>query len=97
MKSTVIQINADSVRNQIADTSAPALDPADCQHLPIVDMTGGRVEIIDGYHRIAGMLAYGATTISVVTCDDKDVLADAANAEQPEKQQAAVSAIYAAM
>lgn len=97
MKSTVIQISAEAVRGQVADTSAPALDPADCKCLPIVEIIGSRVDIIDGFHRIAGMLAFGATLVNAVTCDDADVLADAANAENPVKQHAAIDAIYAAL
>ena len=97
MTSTVIQIDAARLMSQVADVDAPSLDPADCRHMPIVEIIGHRVDIIDGYHRIAGMIRAGATVISCVTCDDADVLSDAANPEDSTTQAAAIAAIYAAI
>lgn len=100
MASRKITISAAQVRNAVSGVEAPALDPADCRELqiPVVYvMPDGRVDIVDGYHRIAGMLAYGAESIECVTTDDFDLLADAGNAEQPSVQRAAIEAIYSSL
>ncbi len=88
----------DRLRNTVADVEAPALDPSDCRKLPIIDvLPSGRVDIIDGYHRIAGMVRFGAESIECVTSDDADLLADAADCEDTERQAKAIAAIYASL
>ena len=97
MKVTKVTIAATMLANQVSDTAAPALSLADCHRLPIVEISpSGRVDIIDGYHRVAGMIAAGETTIDCLTCDDDGVLGDAANAEHLDLQAAALDAIYSA-
>lgn len=96
MKVTQIGIEISKLANQVADVSAPALAATDCHRLPIVEiLPSGRVEIVDGFHRIAGMIAAGETIIPCLTCDNEDVLAAAANAEDPVAQLAALKMIYA--
>lgn len=97
MKITKLMIDTAKLASQVAGVSAPALDPTDCRRLPIVEvLPSGRVDIIDGFHRISGMIAWGATTIDCIMCDDSDLLADAANPEDSIKQAAAIDAIYGA-
>ena len=72
---------------------------------PIVELIGDRVDIIDGFHRVAGMVAWArrrglaldSVTVHCVTCDDAALLADAADAEHPEAQRVAIARIYAAL
>jgi len=97
MTVTRISIAASRVANQVADVIAPALAASDCKPLPIVAMLpSGRVDIVDGYHRIAGLIAGGAETIDCLVCDDEDLVAAAGNAEDTTAQQAALEVIYAA-
>lgn len=97
MKVTRITIEASKFVNQVADTQSAPLCQRDCKSLPIVEiLPGGRVDIIDGFHRIAGMIAAGETMIACLTCDDSDILGDAADAENTTRQAAALAAIYSA-
>jgi len=97
MQVTRVMVDANKFASAVADVIAPALHKSDCVRLPIVEiMPSGRIEIIDGYHRIAGMIAAGETTIDCLTCDDAGVLGDASNPERPEQQEIALEAIYAA-
>jgi hypothetical protein len=57
----------------------------------------GKVDIIDGYHRIAGMIAAGETVLPVVVCDDAKLCGIAANAEDTEAQAEALVKIYASV
>jgi hypothetical protein len=57
----------------------------------------GKVDIIDGYHRLAGMLAAGETVLPVVICDDPKLCGIAANAEDAESQAEALATIYASV
>jgi hypothetical protein len=57
----------------------------------------GRVDIIDGYHRLAGMIAAGETVLPVVDCDDAELCGIAANAEDAEAQAEALATIYASV
>ena len=94
---TRMTVPAATLAAEVADTDSAPLAQRDCPALPIVAVSpSGKIEIIDGFHRIAGMIAAGETDIVCLTCDDLDVLGDAANAENPKKQAAALSAIYKA-
>ena len=108
MNATTITITLDQVARHIdAELVAEAspLNPADGVALPIVEIVGTRVDIIDGYHRLAGMIAWarqadlslGSVAVRCATCDDASVLADAANADRPGSQQSAIDRIYAAL
>jgi hypothetical protein len=57
----------------------------------------GKVDIIDGYHRLAGMIAAGETTLPVVVCDNPKLCGIAANAEDTEAQAEALATIYASV
>lgn len=97
MIATKTKIDASKMANQVSGTQAIALCQFDCPMPPVVEiMPSGQVEIIDGFHRIAGMIAAGETQIDCITCDDDDVLAAAANAERPDEQDEALAAIYGA-
>jgi hypothetical protein len=57
----------------------------------------GKVDIIDEYHRLAGMIAAGETVLPVVNCDDAKLCGIAANAEDTEAQAEALATIYASL
>lgn len=96
MASRKITVETSKLALQVEGMCCAPLDACEIRHLPIVEVTPtGRVEIIDGFHRIAGLIAGGATEIECVTSDDADLL-DAA-AEPGAGQQAAIDAIYAAI
>jgi len=99
MRATIINVDATSLVDQVADCcDVPTLSQADCPAMPVVEMRpSGRVEIVDGYHRIAGMIAAGETAITCVTCDDADLLGDIGNAEDPERQAQALNELYSAI
>ena len=97
MNARIITIDAAALRRQVWELvesgEVPPLSKADCPHPPIVDAAG---DICDGMHRVAGMIAAGETAISCVTCDDIDLLGDAADAENPVRQAEALARIYEA-
>jgi hypothetical protein len=97
MRVTAITISAAQLAFEVSDTESAPLNQCDCKQLPIVDVAdSGRVEIVDGFHRIAGMILAGETAIACLICDDDNVIADAANGENAESQERALAAIYAA-
>jgi hypothetical protein len=98
MRVTRLTISSDRLRYMVADVTAPPLAQADCRRAPIVKvLDGGDVEIVDGYHRIAGMIAAGETAIDCITCDNTDLIALAADPGRPERQRRALAAIYRAI
>lgn len=95
MTVTRLTIDASRFASAVSGVTAPALAQSDCRRAPIVELlAGGCVEIVDGYHRIAGMIAAGETAIDCLTCDDSDLIADAGNPERPARQAAALDRIY---
>jgi hypothetical protein len=91
-------ITAASVAGRVHDVESRPLRASDCRVLPVVMIDGsGKVDIIDGYHRLAGMIAAGETILPVVDCDDAKLCGIAANAENPESQAEALAAIYASV
>ena len=92
-----LTISADRLRNIVADVIASPLAQCDCRRAPIVELCGDRVEIVDGYHRIAGMIAAGETQIGCITCSNTDLVALAADPGRPERQRRALAAIYRAI
>jgi len=99
MHATRLTIDASRLRNQVSDLLGYVhpLDASDVRHLPIVDICGDRVEICDGYHRIAGLIAGGAETIDCVTCDVPRWLSYAADNGQQTMHRFAIQRIYAAL
>lgn len=82
-----------------------SLNPnADVLPVIVAVAPSGRLEIVDGFHRTAGMVRWcrgndvtlDACEINVVVCGDEALIADAANPGWPRKQQAAIDAIYEA-
>jgi len=91
-------ITAASVAGRVHDVESVPLRASDCQVLPVVMIDdSGKVDIIDGYHRLAGMIAAGETTLPVVVCDDAKLCGIAANAEDAESQAEALATIYASV
>lgn len=95
--------------SQIADEASdyvdqvPALDPADdIQPVIVSALPSGGLEIVDGFHRTAGMVRWcraegvplDACEIAVVLCGDDKLVGQAGNTAFPRKQQAAIDAIY---
>jgi hypothetical protein len=98
MRVTRLTISADRLRHIVADVTSSPLAQSDCRRAPIVEvLDGGSVEIVDGYHRIAGMIAAGETHIDCITCDNTDLIALAADPGRPERQRRALAAIYRAI
>ena len=98
MASTQTTITAASVAGRVHDVGSSPLRAIDCKVLPVVMITdSGKVDIIDGYHRLAGMIAAGETTLPVVVCDDAKLCGIAANAEDAESQAEALATIYASV
>ena len=99
MKSTRLTIDVSKLRNAVSDLIGyvQPLDATDIRNPPIVDICGDRVEICDGYHRIAGLIAGGAETIECVTCDVPQWLAHAADNNQQTMHRFAIGRIYAAL
>lgn len=99
MQTTTITLT--QIQHAVADVVAevPALDPADCRELPIVDGT----DICDGYHRLAGMVRWAnesgldlaSVRVTCATSDDGDLLAGAANNEDKAAQRKAIARMYA--
>ena len=104
---TIITITLADVADAVADVVGESLDPSTLpvESLPIVERLSRRIDIVDGYHRLAGMVAWANergldladVTVRCLTSDDSDLLADAANAERPSRQSAAIAAIVAAL
>ena len=91
-------ITASSVAGRVHDVESSPLRAIDCKIFPVVMITdSGKVDIVDGYHRIAGMIAAGETILPVVVCDDANVCGIAANAEDAEAQAEALATIYASV
>jgi hypothetical protein len=89
-------ITAASVAGRVYDVESRPLRASDCKVLPVVTIDdSGKVDIIDGYHRLAGMIAAGETVLPVVDCDDAKLCGIAANAEDAESQAEALAMIYA--
>ena len=97
MKSTRLTIDAARVYSAVSDLIGSVQPITSVHSLPVVEICGDRIDIIDGYHRIAGLIAGGAETIECVTCDCADTIGDAANAERPAVQREALRRIYAAL
>jgi hypothetical protein len=95
---TQTTITAASVAGRVHDVESSPLLASDCKVLPVVMIDdSGRVDIIDGYHRLAGMIAAGETVLPVVVCGDAKLCGIAANAEDTEAQAEALATIYASV
>ena len=99
MKSTRLTIDASKLRNAVADLIGyvQPLHSSEIRNPPIVDICGDRVEICDGYHRIAGLIAGGAESIECVTCDVQRWLSYAADNGGQTMHRFAIGRIYAAL
>lgn len=77
-------------------TEAPALAEGDSYHPVLVEaMPSGRYDVLDGFHRVAGLRASGASLVRVIVVDDVDLAA--AVSEPGPEQDAAIEAIYDAV
>lgn len=98
-----IEISLSQIANEAADTQAPALAPGQEPQLVIVEECGDNLYIVDGFHRVAGYVAWAIENginldeckINVVRCDDADLIAAAA--EPGPDQAAALEAIYSSL
>lgn len=98
MDATRIRVDAKLLAGKVFDVESKPLAAADCKVLPVVFLDAeGKFDLIDGYHRVAGMIAAGETSIPCVMCDDAKLCGIAANAEDPEAQADALATIYAAL
>lgn len=102
---TKITLDQIASGRQIRDMveESPAMSSAEYAGLPqiIVERIDGRLSIVDGFHRAAGLARWASDEsmslreieIEVAECDDADLLAAAG--EPSERQQVAIDAIYA--
>ena len=98
MNATRIRVDAKLLAGKVFDVESKPLAAADCKVLPIVFLDDeGKFDLIDGYHRVAGMIAAGETSIPCVLCDDAKLCGIAADAEDLEAQEEALATIYAAL
>ncbi len=97
------------VRAHVLDEAVRPLRPGDEDATVIVRWTpsGKRTRVVDGYHRLSGMLAWAdqegmdywdimvrVLVVAPETPQDKQILADAGDASAPEAQEEALDAIY---
>ena len=95
---TKIQVDAKLLAGKVFDVESRPLAAADCKVLPVVFLDDeGKFDLIDGYHRVAGMIAAGETSIPCVLCDDAKLCGIAADAEDLESQAEALATIYSAV
>ena len=98
MNAVKIRVDAKLLAGKVLDVESRPLAAADCKVLPVVFLgENGKYDLIDGYHRVAGMIAAGETSIPCVLCDDARLCGIAADPESPEDQAEALAAIYAAV
>lgn len=98
MNAIKIKVDAKLLANKVYDVESRPLAAADCKVLPVVFLgDDGKYDLIDGYHRVAGMIASGETSIPCVLCDDAKLCGIAADAGDLESQAEALAAIYAAV
>jgi hypothetical protein len=80
MSAKYITITLGDIAREVEDMdSGSPLEPGD--HDVIVEWSGSRYEIVDGFHRVAGYVASGADMddeIVVILCDDGDLIGRAA-------------------
>lgn len=85
---------------RIAEADRPgagwSLDPADCRYLPIVRRTEQGLAVVDGFHRLAGMMVFGAEAVPVIVVDAPAALLAAINCDSEIGDCEALDAIYAA-
>ena len=98
MNASKIKVDAKLLAGKVFGVESRPLAAADCKVLPVVFLDAeGRYDLIDGYHRVAGMIAAGEMSIPCVLCDDAELCGIAANAEDLESQAEALATIYAAV
>lgn len=83
---------------RIAEVDRPesgwALDPADCRYLPIVRRTEQGLAVVDGFHRLAGMVVFGAETMPVIVIDAPAALLAMIDCDSEIGDHEALDAIY---
>jgi hypothetical protein len=90
---------AEIVRIAECDRPEPrwALDPADVTWPPIVRRTAnGSLDVVDGYHRLAGMVVAGAEEFPVIIVDAPPELLASIDCDSVIGEHEALDAIYAA-
>jgi hypothetical protein len=85
---------------RIAEVDRPeacwALDPEECRYLTIVRQTPTGLAIVDGFHRLAGMLVFGAEQVPVIVVDAPDALLATIDCDSEIGSHEVLDAIYAA-
>lgn len=71
-----------------------ALDPADCRYLPIVRRTEQGLAVVDGFHRLAGMIVHGAESLPVIVVDAPAALLATIDCDSEIGDCEALDAIY---
>lgn len=91
------------VRRIALENEAEPLDPARCRYLPIVrrvsshaDPEGRKFAIVDGFHRLAGMLGHGTQRFPVIVVSASATLLRTIDADSVIGDHPALDRIYAA-
>lgn len=71
-----------------------ALDSADCRYLPIVRRTEQGLAMVDGFHRLAGMVVFGADEVPVIVVDAPAALLAQIDCDSEIGDCEALDAIY---
>ena len=77
------------------DDEPAALDPADCEYLPIVRRATNGYTVVDGFHRLAGMVV-GGNGLTVIVVDAPKAFFDQIDCDSVIGECDALDAIYAA-
>lgn len=65
--------HAAEIRRMANDDGVPTLNPDRCRYLPLVsELSGGRLCVRDGFHRLAGMLQFGGHLRALVVAGPVD-------------------------
>ena len=93
-------IDLSSLANTVADTEAPGCDATICRDVIVVRSARGSLDLIDGFHRVAGLFAGGQTVASVIVIDgdlDDELAETVGRAADPSDRmdlhEAAIAAI----
>ncbi len=90
----LIDGHAGEIRRMVED-APDALDPEFISWLPIVRPSNSGLVVVDGFSRLAGMVAFGAEKFDVIVAEGADVLCAEIDCDSVIGECAELDAIYA--